>query len=67
MGLKKPSSGHSTESDRELGPAMHAQLNWLDDVHNLIQRVQEFVEHTFELHPSVQQVSGIKLFTIDVL
>jgi hypothetical protein len=65
MGLKKNGSSLSigTESNKELGPAMNAQLHWIEDVHNLIQRVQDFVEHAFELHPNVHEVAGLIFVT----
>lgn len=39
-------------------PALRAQMNWLDDVQQLIVKVQEFVSEAFQSNSQVESVSG---------
>lgn len=39
-------------------PALRAQMNWLDDVQQLIAKVQEFVSEAFQSNSQIESVSG---------
>ena len=66
----------TTRSDEEdaIGntPALRAQMHWLDDVQQLIIKVQEFVNEAFEANLQIESVTGTyknifftKIFLID--
>jgi hypothetical protein len=48
------------EEDLGNNPALRAQMNWLDDVQQLIVKVQEFVNEAFHSSSQIESVSGTK-------